>query len=55
VFAIDDGGQARLQPVSPGAVQNDRVEILAGLSEGTLVVATPPASLRDGAPTSGHP
>ena len=50
VYVVDDNARARLRPVSPGPTVGDRVEILAGLSAGEVVVAAPAAGLRDGAP-----
>jgi RND family efflux transporter MFP subunit len=51
VFVVEDG-VARLRLVRPGAVDDGRVEIVAGLSTGERVVAAPPAGLRDGRPVS---
>jgi RND family efflux transporter MFP subunit len=48
VFAVQDAKEARLRPVSVGAIEGDVAEILAGLSEGDLVVVSPPAALTDG-------
>jgi RND family efflux transporter MFP subunit len=48
VFAIDADGLARLRPISTGAIAHDRVEALAGVRDGDLVVTNPPASLSDG-------
>lgn len=53
VFTIDADNRARLQPVSPGPVARDRVEVLAGLREGDRVVISPPESLSDGGRVSG--
>jgi RND family efflux transporter MFP subunit len=49
VFAVDKGSIARLRAVSTGSMDDDRVEILAGLAAGERVVIAPPASLTDGA------
>jgi RND family efflux transporter MFP subunit len=49
VFAVDKDHVARLRAVSPGSMDDDRVEILAGLAAGERVVIAPPASLTDGA------
>jgi RND family efflux transporter MFP subunit len=55
VYTVDADGRARLQPVSPGAEADDRIEILAGIREGNRVIADPPAELSDGARvTEGH-
>ncbi len=48
VFTVDSSHVARLRAVSPGEAANGRVEALAGLSEGDVVVAVPPANLTDG-------
>lgn len=48
VFAIDDSDAARLRMVSVGEVGSDRVEVLAGLADGEVVVVNPPAGLADG-------
>ncbi|MCC7009774.1 MAG: efflux RND transporter periplasmic adaptor subunit [Acidobacteria bacterium] len=47
-YVVDDDDRVRLQPISPGARVDDRLEVLAGLSEGLRVVAQPPASLSEG-------
>jgi multidrug efflux pump subunit AcrA (membrane-fusion protein) len=49
VYLVDQDGRARLRPISPGVSDHDRVEVLAGLREGHVIVADPPASLTDGA------
>ncbi len=48
VYVVDDEVRARLRPVTPGPAVGDRAEVLAGLSAGDVVVASPPAALRDG-------
>jgi hypothetical protein len=48
VFAVDDAGVARLRPITAGDVANGRVESLAGIREGEVVVVNPPLSLGDG-------
>ena len=53
VYTVDAAGRARLQPVSPGSVAADRLEILAGVREGDRVVSNPPASLANGARVTG--
>ena len=50
VFAIDQGSLARLRAVSAGATTDGRVELLAGLSAGDVIVVNPPPSLTDGRP-----
>jgi multidrug efflux pump subunit AcrA (membrane-fusion protein) len=52
VFLVD-GGRARLRPISTGAADTDRVEVLAGLREGDVVVTNPSPSLSDGARVTG--
>jgi RND family efflux transporter MFP subunit len=47
-YAVD-GGVARLRMVSVGEESSTHVEILAGLAEGDRVVASPAATLGDGA------
>lgn len=53
VFTIDTNRRARLQAVSPGVAARDRIEILAGLHEGDLVITNPSPALADGTPVSG--
>jgi RND family efflux transporter MFP subunit len=53
VFVVGPERLARLRPVSPGPVAGAGAEILAGLTEGELVVTAPPADLRDGTPIAG--
>ena len=48
VFVPDAEGRARLRAVSVGGRRDDRVEVLAGLSSGEMVVETPPPDLADG-------
>ena len=55
VFTTDTNNQAHLRPVVPGDVEGDRTEILTGISEGDLVVLTPPASLTDGSRIDAGP
>jgi RND family efflux transporter MFP subunit len=52
-YTVDSENRARLQPISPGKVASDRVEVLAGLREGEPVVVNPPLSLSDGARVAG--
>jgi RND family efflux transporter MFP subunit len=47
VFLID-GQNAKFQPVRTGLQDNDRIEVLEGLDEGTRVVTTGALALRDG-------
>jgi len=53
VFAVDRENRARLRAVSPGSVDGDRLEILAGVGEKDVVITNPPPSLTDGAPVAG--
>jgi membrane fusion protein, multidrug efflux system len=48
VFAVDRDGLARLRPVSTGAADANRVEILSGVQSGDDLVLNPPPSLSDG-------
>ena len=52
VFLVD-GGRARLRPISAGASDADRVEVLAGLRDGDVVVTEPSPSFSDGARVTG--
>jgi membrane fusion protein, multidrug efflux system len=49
VWVIDDGAIARMRLVKPGTVLADRVEILAGLSEGERIVVSGMEKVTDGA------
>ena len=53
VFVVDADQVARLRPITIGAAFGDRVEVLAGLSDGDTLVAGPPPSLTDGARVTG--
>jgi multidrug efflux pump subunit AcrA (membrane-fusion protein) len=53
VYAVNAEGRAVLQPISPGAETDDRIEVLAGIREGDRVVADPPPSLSDGTAVTG--
>jgi RND family efflux transporter MFP subunit len=53
VYAVNAEGRAVLQPISPGAETDGRIEVLAGIREGDRVVADPPPSLSDGRPVTG--
>ena len=53
VFVVDADHVARLRPITIGAAFGDRVEVLAGLSDGETLVASPPPSLTDGARVTG--
>lgn len=48
VFLPDEGDVAKFQPIAIGMMQPDRVEIASGLAEGTQVVTTGAAALREG-------
>jgi RND family efflux transporter MFP subunit len=50
VFVVDQGALARLRAVSAGAATDGRVELLAGLAAGDVIVVNPPPSLTDGHP-----
>ena len=47
VFLVD-GQAAKFQPVTTGLQDNERIEILEGLKEGTRVITTGALALRDG-------
>ena len=47
---MNDQGKARLRLVKTGKTFSDGVEILAGLSDGDVVIVTEPARLIDGQP-----
>jgi len=53
VFAIGQDGAARLRPIVAGVPARDRVEVLAGLKTGDLLVSSPPSSLTDGTRVTG--
>jgi multidrug efflux pump subunit AcrA (membrane-fusion protein) len=53
VYRIDTDMRARLRPISIGTSGQERVEVLAGLSEGDAIVTNPPPSLTDGARVTG--
>jgi RND family efflux transporter MFP subunit len=53
VFTVEGDSRARLQPISTGAQSDGRIEVLAGVHEGDLVVTNPPASLSDGTRITG--
>jgi RND family efflux transporter MFP subunit len=53
VYTVNADGRAVLQPVSPGAETDHRLEVLAGIREGERVVTDPPPSLADGTPVTG--
>jgi RND family efflux transporter MFP subunit len=48
------GGRARLRPISTGSAGNDRVEVLAGLRDGDIIVTDPSPSLTDGGRVAGE-
>jgi len=54
VYVVRDG-RAELRLVRTGATVGDRVQILAGLDAGEIVVNAPPAALRDGQPLEIRP
>ena len=54
VFVVEDG-RAALRLVKTGTVRGDRVEILAGLTDGDRFVVDPPAGLREGRPLKIQP
>lgn len=49
VYVVGSDQRVRLQPISPGAQTDDRLEVLAGVDEHATVVRRPPAALADGA------
>jgi multidrug efflux pump subunit AcrA (membrane-fusion protein) len=49
VWTVDQSKTARLRLVKPGKVMGDRVEILAGLSDGERIVTAGGVRLSDGA------
>jgi len=48
VFAVDANNIARLRAVSTGGVAAGHVETLAGVSDGDIIVVSPPLALTDG-------
>ena len=52
-YVVNAENRAILQPVSPGAEADERLEVLAGIREGDRVVTDPPPSLSDGSPVTG--
>jgi hypothetical protein len=54
VFVVGDG-RAVLHLVRTGAVRGDRVEVLAGLSDGDRLVVNAPAGLQEGQPLEVAP
>lgn len=50
VFVVEDDSVARLRPVTLGGTFGDRVEVLAGVSDGAEIVVHPSPSLNDGTP-----
>jgi voltage-gated potassium channel Kch len=53
VYLAAADSAARLRAVVTGETMGDRVEILAGLTDGDVVIVTPPAGLADGAAIAG--
>ena len=52
VFAVDGSSVAHLRPVTIGTtVDRDRIELLAGVSDGERIVDQPPEVLKDGSRT----
>jgi RND family efflux transporter MFP subunit len=49
VFTVTDDGVARLRAVVASETDGDRVEVVAGLTDGETVVVSPPVTLIDGA------
>ena len=54
VFAVDGNNIARLRAVSPGTLAAGRVEALAGVADGDVLVVSPPPRLADGRPVQGN-
>ncbi len=54
VFVLQDG-RAGLRLVKTGREDAGRIEILAGLHAGEIIILTPPAALRDGQPVTVQP
>jgi RND family efflux transporter MFP subunit len=52
---VVEAGSAHLRLVTVGQRNADQIEILSGLDPGEVVVAAPPAELRDGAPLEARP
>lgn len=50
VFVVDANQVARLRALSTGAVTDGRIEVLAGVAEGDVLVLNPPPALTDGHP-----
>jgi multidrug efflux pump subunit AcrA (membrane-fusion protein) len=48
IFVAGENNRAVLRLVKSGAARGDRLEIVAGLTEGERVVVAPPAGLREG-------
>ena len=55
VFVVGEGDHAVLRLVKTGAARGDRIEILAGLSDGDRIIVNPPAGLREGQPLEIQP
>jgi multidrug efflux pump subunit AcrA (membrane-fusion protein) len=53
VFVADTDRRVHLRPVSIGAVNDDRVEVLAGVRQGERIVTSPDSSLTDDAGIAG--
>jgi membrane fusion protein (multidrug efflux system) len=48
VAIVDAGGKVRLVPVTTGHDNGNTVDVVAGLSGGEQVIATPPSGVTDG-------
>jgi multidrug efflux pump subunit AcrA (membrane-fusion protein) len=55
VYMVDAQGRARLRPISVGADDHGRTEVLAGLREGEAIVTNPSPALTDGDRVTGEP
>lgn len=55
VFVVGAPNRAELRLVKTGAPRGDRIEIQSGLDDGELIVAAPPATLREGQPLEIQP
>ena len=53
VYLATPDDTARLRPVVSGDAAGDRVEVLAGLVDGDLVIVSPAPALADGMPIAG--
>ena len=53
VYVVDMDSRARLRPISIGSAAGDRVEVLAGLRAGDVIVSQPNPALVDGVAVTG--